>query len=65
MIKGREITNQKLYVHSLDGLRGLAVMAVFLSHTSLSGHKALPFINSAGTGKIGVFLFFILSYRRS
>ena len=61
MIKGREITNQKLYVHSLDGLRGLAVLAVFLSHTSLSGHRALPFLNSSGTGKMGVFLFFILS----
>ena len=61
MIKGREVTNQKLYVHALDGLRGMAVMAVFLSHTSLSGHYALPFLNSAGTGKMGVFLFFILS----
>lgn len=61
MIKGREISNQKLYVHSLDGLRGLAVMTVFMSHTSLSGHRALPFLNTAGTGKMGVFLFFILS----
>ena len=51
----------KLYVHALDGLRGLAVLTVFLSHTSLSGHRALPFLNSAGTGKMGVFLFFILS----
>ena len=61
MIKGREISNQKLYVHALDGLRGLAVLTVFMSHTSLSGHRALPFLNSAGTGKMGVFLFFILS----
>ncbi len=61
MIKGREISNQKLYVHALDGLRGLAVMAVFLSHASLSGFRAVPFLNFAGTGKMGVFLFFILS----
>jgi|GEM_PF-623965 len=61
MIKGREVSNQKLYVHALDGLRGLAVLMVFLSHTSLSGHRALPFVNFAGTGKMGVFLFFILS----
>ena len=25
MIKGREVSNKKLYVHALDGLRGLAV----------------------------------------
>ena len=61
MIKGREVSDKKLYVHALDGLRGLAVLTVFLSHTSLSGHRALPFLNSAGTGKMGVFLFFILS----
>ncbi len=61
MIKGREVSNQKLYVHALDGLRGLAVMAVFLSHASLSGYRGLPFLNFAGTGKMGVFLFFILS----
>lgn len=61
MIKGREVSNKKLYVHALDGLRGLAVLTVFFSHTSLSGHRALPFLNSAGTGKMGVFLFFILS----
>lgn len=61
MIKGREISNQKLYVHSLDGLRGLAVLAVFLSHATLSGFRPVPFINTAGIGKMGVFLFFILS----
>ena len=61
MIKGRDVSNKKLYVHALDGLRGLAVLTVFFSHTSLSGHRALPFLNSAGTGKMGVFLFFILS----
>ena len=49
MIKGREVSNQKLYVHALDGLRGLAVLMVFLSHTSLSGHRALPFVNFAGS----------------
>ena len=61
MMKGREISNQKLYVHALDGLRGIAVLTVFLSHTSLGGHQFLPFLSTAGIGKMGVFLFFILS----
>lgn len=61
MIKGREISDKKLYVHSLDGLRGIAVLAVFLSHTALSGYRPAPFIYFDGTGKAGVFLFFILS----
>lgn len=61
MIKGREVSDKRLYVHSLDGLRGIAVLAVFLSHTALSGYRPAPFLFFDGTGKSGVFLFFILS----
>lgn len=61
MIKGREISDKRLYVHSLDGLRGIAVLAVFLSHTALAGYRPAPFLYFDGTGKSGVFLFFILS----
>ena len=46
---------------ALDGLRGMAALIVFLSHTSLSGHRALPFLDFSGAGKSGVVLFFVLS----
>ncbi len=46
---------------SLDGLRGLAVLIVFLSHTGNIGAHLLPGADFAGTGKCGVFLFFVLS----
>jgi peptidoglycan/LPS O-acetylase OafA/YrhL len=46
---------------ALDGLRGLAVLIVMLSHSSneaLFFHKS---INFAQSGKLGVYLFFIIS----
>ncbi|WP_165869219.1 acyltransferase family protein [Thiogranum longum] len=46
---------------ALDGLRGLAVMLVFLSHTSNGGYFLIPFLDMARTGKSGVMLFFVLS----
>ena len=49
------------HVKSLDGLRGIAVILVLLSHTSNNNiffHPALAF---NGIGKGGVYLFFILS----
>ena len=45
----------------LDGLRGLAVMFVFLSHTSGRGQALAPWLDFAGIGHIGVYLFFTLS----
>jgi len=46
---------------SLDGLRGVAVMFVVLSHMcneNIFFHKA---VNFSGSGRYGVFLFFVLS----
>ena len=46
---------------ALDGLRGVAVLIVLLSHASNEGMWISPAMNFSGTGKIGVFLFFVLS----
>lgn len=48
-------------IDSLDGARGIAVLIVLWSHTSNAGLFFFPNFNGAGTGKAGVFLFFILS----
>lgn len=45
----------------LDGLRGLAVMMVFLSHTAGRDQALMPFLDFKGIGHIGVYLFFTLS----
>ena len=45
----------------LDGLRGIAVLMVLLSHASNGGHDVLPGLDASGIGRSGVFLFFILS----
>lgn len=47
------------HTDALDGLRGLAVLIVIGSHLSNSG--LLPQPGLAGTGKAGVYLFFVLS----
>ncbi len=46
---------------SLDGVRGFAVLIVFLSHSS--GRELFPadFLQLQGIGHIGVYLFFVLS----
>lgn len=46
---------------ALDGLRGLAVLIVLASHMSNMGQPLLPGVNLSGTGKSGVYLFFVLS----
>jgi len=50
-----------LTIKSLDGLRGLAVLLVLLSHMSLVGIHLLPGLDFSGMGKAGVYLFFVLS----
>jgi peptidoglycan/LPS O-acetylase OafA/YrhL len=60
-LRGRDLSNSRLQIDSLDGLRGLAVLLVFLSHTSNQGFFLFPFLNFAGIGKEGVYLFFMLS----
>ncbi len=57
----REISNNKLQLDSLDGLRGLAALIVILSHTSNASMFFVPYFDARGVGKSGVFLFFLLS----
>lgn len=45
----------------LDGLRGLAVLMVVLSHASGMGMDLGPGLTLTGVGKHGVYLFFVLS----
>lgn len=61
MNEPRETSKNKFQLNSLDGLRGLAVLFVFLSHTSNTGVYLIPGWNFSGIGTYGVFLFFILS----
>lgn len=49
------------YIASLDGLRGVAVLFVILSHLSNAKIAPLPVLNFSGIGKVGVWLFFVLS----
>lgn len=46
---------------ALDGLRGLAVGIVLLSHLANAGLPVLPGLSLSGIGKSGVYLFFVLS----
>lgn len=48
-------------INSLDGLRGVAVLFVILSHLSNRNMHVLPFLSFAGIGRVGVWLFFVLS----
>ena len=48
-------------IDALDGIRGLAVLAVFMSHTSGRGMAIEPWLNFTGIGHVGVYLFFSLS----
>jgi len=45
----------------LDGLRGIALLLVVMSHTSLMHLNLVPGLDMSGAGKIGVWLFFVLS----
>jgi peptidoglycan/LPS O-acetylase OafA/YrhL len=46
---------------ALDGIRGLAVLVVLLSHLANAGLPVLPGFSLSGIGKSGVYLFFVLS----
>ena len=48
-------------IRALDGLRGLAVLLVLLSHMSLHRINLIEPLDFSGIGKSGVFLFFALS----
>lgn len=47
------------HIHTLTGLRGLAALMVFVSHSA--NQEILPGIVGHGFGRIGVVLFFVLS----
>lgn len=53
--------DKKDHFRALDGLRGMAVLLVILSHASLDKIYAMPGADFSGMGKPGVFLFFVLS----
>ena len=53
--------HRELHVKSLDGLRGIAVLFVVLSHSSIEGFFSWSPLDFKGIGKTGVYLFFILS----
>lgn len=61
MLQGRAISDKNFQLDSLDGLRGLAVLLVVLSHMSNHGIMLFPRADFSGAGKSGVFLFFLLS----
>lgn len=46
---------------ALDGLRGVAVLIVVLAHASNVGVYLVPQLTLWGSGKMGVYLFFVLS----
>lgn len=48
-------------IRALDGLRGLAVLLVLLSHMSLHNINLIAALDFSGIGKAGVYLFFALS----
>lgn len=48
------------HLDALDGLRGFAVLIVMASHWSNTGFGLLP-VSMGGTGKSGVYLFYVLS----
>jgi len=60
MFLGRPRTRHQ-HLGALDGLRGLAVLIVLASHLSNMGLHLLPGLSFSGTGKSGVYLFFVLS----
>jgi len=55
------LTKKAGHIKSLDGLRGIAVLFVLLSHSSNAGLYFSPYLDFSNTGKIGVWLFFVLS----
>lgn len=52
---------KKDHFKALDGLRGVAVLLVLLSHSSNANIFFLEFLNFQRIGKVGVYLFFVLS----
>lgn len=48
-------------IKGLTGLRGFAVLFVILSHSNKAGFRLFDSIDFSGSGRYGVFIFFVLS----
>ncbi len=57
----RKSSTANMQYDFLDGLRGVAVLFVLLSHLGMEGADPIPGLSFFGSGKYGVFLFFVLS----
>lgn len=57
----RDSHKPRFQIDALDGFRGLAALIVIFSHTSNLDMFYFPGLDFGGTGKVGVYLFFILS----
>jgi len=57
----KKSSSSTLQIDSLDGLRGIAIGLVLLSHLSLFGFNWPPILDFSGSGRYGVYLFFSLS----
>lgn len=51
----------KIRNRTIDGIRGIAVLMVFLSHSSGRGQYLSKYLDFHGIGHVGVYLFFSLS----
>lgn len=58
----RSKSSSGFQVDALDGLRGVAVLCVLLSHLSSEFIMISPKVSFLGLGHVGVFLFFVLSF---
>ena len=61
LIMSRTNPVQTNRIAGLDGLRGVAVLIVILSHMSIRDMYLAPGLDFSGIGKSGVYLFFVLS----
>jgi len=48
-------------IKALTGMRGLAILFVYLSHSSKAGINLFSALDFSGAGRYGVFMFFVLS----
>jgi peptidoglycan/LPS O-acetylase OafA/YrhL len=55
------VTPERERLDEIDGLRGFAALLVVASHASAGGMNLAPGWSLEGTGKYGVFLFFVIS----
>jgi peptidoglycan/LPS O-acetylase OafA/YrhL len=54
-------SSSNIQIDALDGIRGLAIIFVLLSHFNNYDFRLIPGFSFSGIGKAGVYLFFVLS----